>query len=286
MRIAVLPFSSLDIDTRLSLRAEEQAKKIIANEETFELVPTIGIEEKLGVARADFLDNKELRLLMKELGAVIIVEGSLTKEEGDHINIRLRITPRSSAWRPPTVLSATAAAPEYVGPRTETLVRKFLHSYFDEQSMERFFQSALIPGLGQYREGYTSRAGLFFFGTVGLVLGSLLLPDGNPYVGNGTVEMKQFPGDFPRWYIDDTPVSPEDAEAEMQRRAEAEDSRTSAQRKKTFLFGAGVALYAFNLYDILKITRRYDRVQDRRFTFRLNPLDPQRAITLNYCFDL
>lgn len=280
-RVAVLHFHCSGVDTNIMLRAEERMNEVIGEEESFELIPRIDVDEERLDERTGFLRDQELRKLMKELGASVVIEGSLERTETDRTNIEIRICSRSSSWRPPTVLSATEVAPEYAVPRTESLVRKFLQSYSSEQSMERFFQSALVPGLGQFREGYKTKAGFFFFGTTGLLVGSLLLPDGDPYEGDGAVEMRQFPGNITRWYIGDTPVTQEEAEIEIERRADAKSSRETAQRRKRYFVGAGLVLYAINLYDILKITRRYDTPRGNSFSFRLNPLSPKKFV----CFD-
>jgi len=284
--IAVVPFRGTDVDTSLLRAAEERAKEIIAHEGPFDLVPALDIEERLSGLRASSLERDQFQLLMKELGASMIVESSMAKRDGDRIDIQIRISARSSTWRPPTVLSATASNPNYAIPQTERLVRQFINRYFDESSMERFFQSALVPGLGQYREGYRSKAWLFFFGTTGLFLGSVLLPDGDPYVGSGTVEARPSAGGSPRWFIGDTPVSPEEAQIEIERRAEAEDSRDRAHRNKLLVIGAGIAVYAANLYDILKITRRYDRVPGGHLSFEITPLRPKRLVSIECSFNL
>ena len=284
-KIAVLSFHCSGVDTNLMLRAEERTKEIIGEEGSLELISEIDINGEFLDDQTGFLRSQELRKLMKELAASMIVEGYLEGTNAQRTNIQLRICARSSSWRPPTVLSATEVAPEYAVPRTESLVREFLRTYSSEQSMERFFQSALVPGLGQYREGYRSKAGFFFFGTTGFLLGSLLLSDGDPYVGQGSVEMRQYPGDLTRWYIGNTPVSQEEAEAEIKRRAEATSSRETAQRRKRFFVGAGLAIYAINLYDILKITKRYDTARGDHFTFRLNPLSPKKLVRLDCTFN-
>ena len=286
VRIAVLSFKSLDIDTSLSQAAEETAKRIMLNEGSFEFVHMPDGAIPFHPQKYNFLEREVLQDLMKKYGAEMTVEGLLRKSEEDQVEIQIQITARSSTWRPPTVLSAKASVPEYVNPRVERLIRQFLNRYYDEQSMERFFQSALVPGFGQFREGYTRRAGFFFFGTVGLVAGSFLLSDGDSYSGQGTVEFKKGADGSIRWLIGDTPVSPEEAEAELQRRTDAEDSREKAERRRLFLLGAGIALYAVNLYDILKITKRYDRVESSRFSLHLNPFYPEKAIRLNCSFDM
>lgn len=285
-RIVVLPFRCSGIDESLTLRAEERTREIISEDESFQIIKINGSGEEFSESQSCFLESSELRTIMKNLGASIIVEGSLEQTENDKTNIEIRISARSSTWRPPTVLSATASAPEYTVPRTEALVRQFIDSYSEEQSMERFFQSALIPGLGQYREGHKSKAGFFFFGTTGCLFGSLLLPGGDSYTGHGTVEMRQYPGNVTRWYIGDTVVTPEEAAAEMKRRADAENSREKAQRRKRFLIGAGLALYAVNLYDILKITKRYDTTRGDYFSFKLNPFSPKKMVCLDCNFNL
>ena len=285
-RIAILPFNGSDVDTGLSHAAEERAKKIILEEGSFEIVHMSDAASLLKTKRAPFLKREDLQELMKKYGAEMTVEGFLARIEEDEIDIQIQITARSSTWRPPTVLSATASAPEYVIPKVERLVRQFFNRYYDEQSMERFFQSALVPGFGQLREGYTSRGAFFFFGTVGLIAGSFLLSDGDPYDGQGTIEFKQGGDGSIRWFIGDTPVLPEVAEEELQRRADAEDSREKAERRKLFFLGAGIALYAVNLYDILKITKRYDKVEHNRFSFQLNPLSPERVIRIKCHFDI
>ena len=285
-RIAILPFTSLDIDTSLSSKAEKNVKNILVNEGSFQLVSVSHFEETQKAGQNEFFKNGTLQELMKKQEVDMMFEGVLKKAESGGVHIHIRITTKSSNWRPPTLLSTTASTPEYVIPRTESLIRQFLNRYYDEQSMERFFQSALVPGFGQFREGYVSRGGFFFFGTVGLIAGSFLLDDGDPYSGQGAVEFKQGIDGSIRWFIGDTPVSPEEAEAELQRRADAEDSREKARHRKLFLVGAGIALYAVNLYDILKITKRYDRVERRRLSLQLNPLSPISAITLTYNFNL
>ncbi|UCE19025.1 MAG: hypothetical protein JSV84_01370 [Gemmatimonadota bacterium] len=286
VRIVVLPFVSAEVDPSLSSLAVERVKSVIVDEGPFQLVSFSNFDEIQTSAPNDFSQNGSLQQLMKKYDVDMAVEGLLERGESDGIRIQIRITTRSSSWRPPTTLSATASTPEYVIPRIENLIRQFLSRYYDEQSMERFFQSVLVPGFGQFREGYKSRAGFFFFGTIGLIAGSFLLSDGNPYDGQGSVEFKKGLNGSIHWYIGDTPVSAEDAEAELQRRADAEDSREKAERRKLFFMGAGIALYAINLYDILKITKRYDKLEGLSLSLHLNPFSPEKVMTINCYFDI
>jgi TolB-like protein len=285
-RIAVLPFHGNGVDANLSFWAEERTKEIIEDDNAFELIPASEIKTQLGDNQDRFLGSRELRSLMNEVQASLIIEGSLERTAAQQTNIQIRISARSSSWRPPTTLSATGVSPEYALPRTEALVREFLRGYSGEQSMERFFQSALIPGLGQYKEGCKTKAGIFLLGTSGFLLGSSLLPDGDPYTGNGKVETRQFPGDPIRWYIGDRAVSQEEAMAEMKHRAEAAESRDDAQFTKRLFIGAGIALYAINLYDILKIIRRYDTDIGGNLSLKLNPLSSPKIISIACHFNL
>jgi len=282
----VLPFLCTGIDEDLTMDAMVRTMEVIAEDESFELIRLNGMEAELVGNQSSYLESSTIRTIMKEAGVTMVVEGALARSESDITNIELRISARTSTWRPPTVLTTTASGPDYAVARTEALVRKFMSSYFEEQSMERFFQSALLPGLGQFREGYQTKAGLFFFGTTGCFLGSFLLSNGDPYVGEGTVEMKTFPGNVTRWYIDGTIVSPEEAAVELQRRTEAENSRVKARKKKRFLIGAGLALYAVNLYDILKITRRYDSDRGDYFSFKVNPFSLKKMVCLDCGFNV
>jgi len=266
--------------------AERRAMEVIEEEDDFKVIRLNGMETELIGDGSSYLESNTIRTIMKEAGATMVVEGALARSESDITNIELRISARTSTWRPPTILTTTASGPDFAVSRTEALVRRFMNSYSDEQSMERFFQSALLPGLGQYQEGRKTRAGLFFLGTTGCLFGSLLLSDGDQYVGDGIVEMKNFPGNVTRWYIDGTIVSPEEAAEELQRRTEAENSRDKAQKKKRYLIGAGLALYAVNLYDILKITKRYDSTEGDYFSFKVNPFSPKKIVCVNCGFNV
>jgi len=173
-RIAVLPFLANGLDPDISRQAGEKAREIITDEGSFALIPADEIDRCLGDGRTSFLKTDETRQIMRTLGVSLMIEGSIDEVQKDRTDIQLRISTRSSTWRPPTFLSAMDVASQHAVSRTESLVRQFLNAYAGEQSMERFFQSALIPGLGQYREGQKTKARVFFLGTVGCVASSFL----------------------------------------------------------------------------------------------------------------
>lgn len=285
-RIAVLPFLGNNLDGDIARQAGEKAREIISEDRSFALIPADEIDRWLAGGHTGFLQSDEIRKIMKELGASIMMEGSIGKAQTDRTDIQIRISTRSSTWRPPTSITAMDVASAHAVSRTESLVRQFLNDYAGEQSMERFFQSALIPGLGQYREGQNTKASIFFLGTVGCVATSFLLPDGDSYRGTGKVELKGFLSDPVRWYIGDKAVSYEEAQVELDKRAQAEDSRDEARFAKFIFRSAGLAMYVYNLYDIMKTARKYDPAKGSRFNWHLSPMSPERLVSVDWHLNL
>ncbi|MFC1724846.1 hypothetical protein ACFL4T_04400 [candidate division KSB1 bacterium] len=232
---------------------------------------------KLASFRKLFLQMKTAHKISKALIGVFNYEEGLLEARyyliniDDH-NIELR-RERSSVVRE-----------EELNSMYKRITHDVLADLFDNKSTHLFFSSVFFPGMGQVKAGKKTKGLVFSSAVIGALGYIYYIGSGDPYNTENKLRIETY-ADQTYYGFGDIYISEENYFNELEKNNRAKSSRKQASKLRSRAILFGVAVYLFNIYDIIKSTKSLDKsILDRKLLyadFNMKRNEFQVSLTVN-----